>query len=137
MGAMCPMEVPGTTVTPADTSDGEALTFTTASADQVPALRERVRAMAAMHNQHHAETGGSHGMHHGGMAGHGAGSGHDMGAAMPPPSRARVEDVDGGARLVVTPRDPADVGRLQSTVRAHAERLQREGCGMMGAGPHH
>jgi hypothetical protein len=32
---------------------------------------------------------------------------------------------------VVTPNDPADLTRLQSTVRSHAEQMQQHGCGMM------
>ena len=53
MAGMCPMTVPGTKVSAVDTSTGEAVTFTT-TADQAAALREKVHAMADMHNQHHA-----------------------------------------------------------------------------------
>jgi hypothetical protein len=138
MRAMCPMDVPGTKLSAADTASGEALTFTT-TPDQAATLRERVRSMVAMHDQHHAAgdsghmehgqgammgTGGEHGAHGAGMGG----------MAMPPPSRAVVEDVENGARLVVTPNDPADLQKLQSTVKSHAERMQQEGCSMMGGG---
>ena len=50
---------------------------------------------------------------------------------MPPPSRAAVEDLPDGARIIVTPNDPADLERLQKTVRTHAEHMQQHGCGMM------
>ncbi len=114
MMAMCPMTVPGTQVYAADTANGSALTFTTAP-EQVAELRIRVHAMGNMHNQRHAGMGGDEKM---------------GGKMMPPPSRAWVEDVDNGARIAMTPNDPADLLRLQSSVRAHAEHLQRHGCEM-------
>ena len=87
--------------------------------------------MAEMHNQHHAAAGGMHDDHGGGkMDGHGMG-----GTMMPPPSRATVEDVENGARIVVTPNDSADLQKLQSTVRMHAEHMQQNGCGSMHRGP--
>src|SRR5512140_625918 len=126
MAGMCPMSVPGTKVSAADTATGEALTFTT-TPDQAAALREKVHAMADMHNRHHASGAAEHGsMMGGGMAGGSMG-----GMEMPPPSRATVEDLPEGARIVVTPNDPADLQRLQSTVRSHAEHMQQDGCGMM------
>jgi len=134
MAAMCPMAIPGTLVSAADTSTGEALTFSTTSRDDVTDLRARVRAMADMHNQHHA-SGGMHGGMHGGMMSGPKGSGHGGGAMgnmpMHPPSSARVEDTDAGARLVFTPADPLQMTQLQSAVRAHADMMQKGGCGMM------
>jgi hypothetical protein len=134
MAGHCPMEVPGTQVSAADTQDGEAVTFIT-SPDHEADLRSRVHAMADMHNEHH--QGG--GMDHGGM--HGSGSmGRDTSTGsgamghmetMPPPSRASVQDVPGGARLVVTPSDPGDLERLQSVVRTHAQHMsETHACGM-------
>ena len=133
--AMCPMAVPGTQLAATDTEDGEAVTFTT-SPDQASELRARVHAMADMHNRHH-QAGATDGMHggmpHGGAMGGGSmgsGGGGPMGM-MPPPSRAAVEDVVGGARLVVTPNDPADLEALRSAVRMHSERMQQTGtCAM-------
>ncbi len=125
----CPMAVPATQLAVADTPDGEAVTFTTAS-DHVAELRSRVHAMADMHNRHHAQGGAEQmhgGMQHGGMM---EGMGGMDASMMPPPSRAAVEDVDGGARLAVTPNDPADLDRLRSTVRMHAQHMQETGtCG--------
>jgi hypothetical protein len=138
MMQMCPMAVPGTQVSAADTAGGEAITFTT-TPDALADLRSRVGAMADMHNQHH-QGGGADSMHaggmqgmHGGMMGGGAGAMH--GGMMPPPSRAVVEDVAGGARIVVTPNDPADLDPLRTTLRAHAQHMQETGqCGMGPAG---
>lgn len=130
MAGMCPMSVPGTKVSAADTATGEALTFTT-TPDQAAALREKVHAMADMHNRHHASGEAGHGGMGGGMMGGGM-AGESMGGMqMPPPSRAVVEDLPEGARIVVTPNDPVDLQRLQSTVRSHAEHMQQDGCGMM------
>jgi len=139
MGKMCPTDVPGTKVAAADTPDGESLTFTTTSGE-VDELRRRVRGMADMHNQHHAGSaaGAGHGgtAEHGGM-GHGGmmTGGHSMaqggGMMMPPPSNARVDDLENGARIVLTPTDPAQTDQLRSAVRMHAEHMQRNGCGMM------
>jgi hypothetical protein len=131
----CPMAVPGTQVAVTETRDGEAVTFTT-SRNQADELRARVHAMADMHNSHH-QGGGMEGMHggmqHGGMMGGGSmGSTGGRDAMMPPPSRATVEDVEGGARLVVTPNDPADLDQLRSTVRMHAEHMRQTGTCEMG-----
>ena len=134
MAGMCPMSVPGTNLSAADTSTGEAITFTT-TPDQAAALRERVHAMADMHNRHHASGDAGHdemgGMHGGGMTGGHASHGMMGDMQMPPPSRAVVEDLPDGARIIVTPNDPADLERLQKTVRTHAEHMQQHGCGMM------
>lgn len=142
----CPMAVPGTTVSAQDTAAGESLTFTTKSGD-VEDLRRRVHAMAAMHNGHHGTGGPQAGTGQGGMMqgeggggamahGHGHGHGKMHGAGgmmMPPPSRASVEDVDGGARIDLVPLDPARAEQLRTAVRGHAEHMQKEGCpGMMG-----
>lgn len=132
MAGICPMTVPGTQVSAADTATGEALTFSTSSPDQVADLRRRVRAMADMHNQH--AMGGMHEGMHGGMMGEGMGSGQDGGMgrmAKPPLASARVEDTDNGARLEITPDDPTQLPQLQSAVRAHADMMQQGSCGMM------
>jgi hypothetical protein len=119
MMAMCPMDVPGTRVSAADTADGASLTFT--GADQPAELQRRVHAMAEMHNRHHA--GGMHeGMMDDGM----------KGGAMMPASHATVADLEGGASITLTPDAPADLQKVRSMVRMHAERMQQGGCAMMG-----
>jgi len=132
----CPMAVPGTQVSAVDRQNGEAITFTT-SPDHEADLRSRVHAMADMHNHHQGggtDHGGMHQDMHGDAMGDGSmGSGdmdHHM-TMMPPPSSASVEDIPGGARLVVTPSDPAELQRLQSVVRMHAAHMsQTRSCGM-------
>ncbi len=135
MAGMCPMSVPGTRVSATETATGEALAFTT-SPDQAVALREKVHAMADMHNRHHASGDAGHGAMGGMMGQGGTGAGGMEGMQMPPPSRAAVEDLPDGARILVTPNDPADLQRLQSTVRKHAEHMQQHGCGMMDRSQH-
>lgn len=146
----CPMAVPGTQVAASDVPSGEAITFTT-SPDHVQDLRARVHAMADMHDRRHAGTGaadlpgatphggaggGTGGGASGGMMGGTGGGPGGMRVAMPPPSSATVDDVDGGARIVVTPNDPADLDRLRAAVRMHALHMQETGaCGMGAPAP--
>jgi hypothetical protein len=134
MARICPMNVPGTKVSASDTPSGAAVAFTT-TPDQVPALRERVRAMAEMHEKHRAAgvagasaPAGTPGGARGGPSGHGHG-----GMPMPPPAKATVEDVEGGARIVATPLDPVDLEKLRSATRMHAAHLQQHGCEMSPA----
>jgi hypothetical protein len=122
MAAICPVAVPGTVVATLDTPEGEALVFTTASG-QVEELRRRVHAVAGMHNSHHPALSGT-GTDPTGMP---ATDVQHPGA--PPAATATAEDVPEGARLVLKASNPGDVDRLRSSVRAHAQRLQREGCG--------
>ncbi len=132
-GAMCPMA--GTQIVTSDTSDGVEIVFTTTG--DVADLRARVRHMADMHNQMAGAQGG--GMQGGGMQGSGMqgsgmqGSGMQgsgMGMNMVP-SRASVEDVSGGARLVLVPMDPSQLAALRQQARMHAERMQKGQCPMM------
>jgi hypothetical protein len=145
MNAPCPMAIPGTQVAAVDTPDGVALVFTT-EAGGVDELRRRVAAMADMHNQHHGGTG-----EHAGMGGHAgmmmmmgsAGTADHAGmaegkhdGAMAPPSRAVVQPIDGGARIVLTPLDPANLLALRSHVHEHAARMQSSRtCSMDHAAP--
>ena len=98
--AMCPVAVPGTSVTVEDTVNGAALVFVTTG--DVAEVRRSAAAMAQMHNEHHASMGAlpngsdaaggehaghdtsggaGHGASGGGHAGHDTGGqgGHDMG----------------------------------------------------------
>ncbi len=124
MADMCPMEVPGTQVSVADTRDGVAIAFTTS--DDVAQLRRRVHGMAAMHEKMmHEEM-----MSGGGMMGSG-----DMMKMVD--STAQAEDIDAGARIVVTPKDPAQLAELRDHVREHAGRMASGHCPMMEAHEQH
>ncbi|HSP76887.1 MAG TPA: hypothetical protein VLQ93_00045 [Myxococcaceae bacterium] len=130
---VCPMRVPETQVSVSDTPSGVALTFTTQDEASVEELRQRLRRMAEMHNLHHgpaAEGVGGGGMGGRGMRGGQGGAGMRGGMRMIP-STATVEETEGGARLVLTPADPAQLEELRAQVRQHAERMRQGGCPMM------
>lgn len=117
----CPMQVPGTTVESLDTEDGAGLMFRTSG--DLDALRQKVRAMADMHNRMHGAAGrmgtteGAPG--HGGRHDHGAGAVQQTHPMVP--SNAAVQEVEGGIILLLTPRDPAQLDAL----RAHADQMAR------------
>lgn len=100
-GAACPC-ARGAQITTAETPNGVALQFTTTG--DVAGLRARVRRMAEMRNR---MMGSGMGMQGGGMK------------MRMVPSHASVEDIPGGARLVLTPVDPSQLGAL----RAHASQM--------------
>lgn len=150
----CPVSVPGTSVSVEDTATGAAFVFVTTG--DVAAVRERVAALAAMHNDHHgkmgplpdgneAAAGHDHGAMHGGHAGHGGGgagegdhaghgehAGHgggSMGQMIGVHSKAEAVEIDGGARLVLTV-GANDVAALQDELRKHAQHLGTGTCAM-------
>lgn len=146
----CPVTVPGTSVTTEDTATGAALVFVTTG--DVAELRKRVVTLAAMHNERHGamgplptgdEAGGGHD-HHAGHAGHAVGSaaggGHEghgaggdhaghAGGMISVHSKAASEDIDSGAKLVIVVGG-ADVAKLQTELRKHAEHLASGTCKM-------
>lgn len=152
MAGMCPMQVSGTTVAATDVEGGIGLVFTTKGGD-VAELRQRVRRMAEMHNGRGGHMG-AHTM----MGGHGAPSagadaehqhseeadaGHERsgrggmmmtGGMMTPAATASVEDIEGGARLVLRPKDPAQLAALRAHVHMKAERMAGGQCPMMSLG---
>jgi hypothetical protein len=150
-GAMCPMmsSMKDAQIVASDTSDGAAIVFTTAG--DVAGLRAHVRKMAEMGTR--MASGGMMGMEKQegmrgegkGMAGngmHGGGMGmkgdmHGDGGMMGKhvPARASVEDVPGGARLVLTPVDPAQLAALREQTRSHAAMMSKGECPMMESGP--
>lgn len=119
------MEIPGTQVSATDTPDGVALVFTTTG--DVAQLRERVHAMAAMH-EHMMAGGETMGSGSAGMMG----SGGMMMKMIP--STAHAEDIDGGARIMLTPKDPSQLAQLREHVHAHAEQMASGHCPMMRHG---
>jgi hypothetical protein len=154
----CPVEVPGTSVTVEDTATGAALVFVTTG--DAAELRRRVAAIAQMHNEHHAKMGalpdgsggGGHEGHEGhDMAGHqghdmsghdmsghdmtghqGHGAGQGAGTMIMVHSKATATDVPSGARVELTV-GAADVGKLQSELRMHAQHLASGTCKMAGS----
>ena len=105
----CPTKVAGAEIAVEDTQDGIAVTVTTKSGD-VAELRRRLEHMGKMHSDT-SETG------HGGMIAF----------------SAKYEEVPNGARLTLTPKDPAKLEPFRATVRRHAEAMKKGECSMMQA----
>ena len=127
----CPMmkDMAGAKVAATDTADGIAVEMTTTG--DVAALRAHVHEMADMHNKMAAHPDGA--MHHD------MGSGemhHDMGGGemhhemKMVPSRATVEDISNGARIVMVPNDASQLAELRSHVREHAAMMAKGECPM-------
>jgi hypothetical protein len=104
----CPMKVDGADLSVEDTKDAIALTLTTKSSD-VTELRRRAEMMAKIHSAPSQEQ------MHGRMIAF----------------SVTYEEVPNGARLTLTPKDPAQLQELRATVRAHAEQMKKGDCSMM------
>jgi hypothetical protein len=132
---MCPMQVEGTAVSAEDVEGGVALTFTTSS--DVAELRRRVTHMAQMHGQDgmgmHASADAGDGQAHGGQRSDASQHQGGMMASemMMPAATARSEEVEGGARIVLTPQDAVDLERLREHARHMTERMSSGQCPMM------
>ena len=138
----CPVAVAGTSVTVEDAAYGAALVFVTTG--DVAEVRKRVAALASMHNDHHSamgplpdgtDAGGGHAGHAGhdahaqhGDGGGGAHAGH-AGGMIGVHSKATASDIDGGAKVLFV-ANGADVGKLQSELRMHAQHLAGGTCQM-------
>jgi hypothetical protein len=157
-GDPCPMGVPGTAVQATETSDGMSMAFTTTG--DAGEVRKRAHGMADRMNGQASGAMGMNGMMmkggdggggmmmgsgmgHAGMMGDG-GAGMMMGSGMghagmmmggsTPPMNVQVDDIDGGARLRMTPRDPSRVAEMKKHVQQHAQMMnQGHGCPMMNA----
>jgi hypothetical protein len=125
MSETCPMKVAGTTAAAEEPDGAAALVFTTTG--DVGELRRRVAKMAAMHGMH--EDGDMHsddkgGMHQGGM--------HKDGKMMKmPAATATTEEIAGGMRVVLTPKDPAALAEVRAHAKMMAEKMQGGECPMM------
>ncbi len=106
----CPLGVDGAQVTVEDTVDGVAMTFT--SKDKVDELRTRARDSAAMYGPRKAGQG------HDGK--HAQGGHHGLQPMQMPPAWASTEDVEGGARIRLSPVDAGDLGALRAKARERA-----------------
>ena len=106
----CPMTLQGTSVSVADTSTGVAISLTT-KAENVAELRRRVQQMATMHS--------------------GQLSSEAMKRGQMMPGTIKYEEIENGARLTLTPREPAKLAEFRKPVRAHVEKMQKGDCSMM------
>ncbi len=115
----CPLGVANAKVTVSDTAQGVELVFT--ADDRVAELRLRVRDAAEQHG-----TGAKLGAGHEGR--HATGGEHGLQPMSLPPMRTDVDDVERGARLRITPIDPADLDKLRSRVRERAAKMSASRC---------
>lgn len=147
MAGMCPMGVEGTTTRVEDVQGGAGVAFTTPG--DVPELRRRVARMSEMYNAHRSDGHGPMMQMQGGMQGGHMQSGHMQsghmqsghmhggmmqGAMMMPPSTARAEEIEGGARLVLTPRDPAQLSTLRENIQQMAGGMASGQCPIISRG---
>ena len=107
----CPMSLEDTTLAVTDTPTGVALAITTTKLDSVPDLRRRVEQWATMHSVDRPNQAMMHGQM---MAG-----------------TVKYEPIEKGARLTLTPKDPAKLTEFRKEVRAHVEHMQKGDCSMM------
>lgn len=105
----CPMKVSGAEVAVADTTNGIAVTFSAKTAD-VKELQQRVERMANMHGS----TTTMPRMQGGAIGGD-----------------VKYEALPNGARLTLTPKDPAKLAEFRAQVRAHVEQMKKGNCSMM------
>ncbi len=115
----CPLGVRDAVVAVSDTPQGVELVFT--SDDKVGELRMRVRDAAEMHG-----TGAKAGAGHEGR--HAGGGEHGLQPMQLPPARADVDEVEHGARMRLSPIDPADRSTLRIKVREHAAKMPAAAC---------
>ncbi len=138
----CPMHVQGTTVTAEDVAGGAALVFITTG--DTDTLRERVRNMAAAQEStamapESQRMGMSETMRPGSADDTTAGAKQSDDAATAtgpmdpltsPDVDTRVEDVEGGARLIISATNPADAETVRADARRHAQQLSAGECPM-------
>lgn len=118
-GYPCPMDVGDVQVAAVDAKGYAAIDFTT-TAGNVTELRDRVHAMADAHDR--APNGLM-------MRGQGVpGEAWVFGNITLPLSTASVEEIPGGARMVLSPTRSSDLSRLQQDTSAWAMRLSYGQC---------
>jgi hypothetical protein len=105
----CPLLVPGTSLSVEDTDRGAALVFVTTG--DAAAVRTRAVALAAMHTSHDGPPDA-------------------MGMMFSPTSTATAKDIDGGARVEFSAKNPDDAAKVQDELRMHAGHLTGGTCEM-------
>ena len=133
-GETCAMTARGTTVDAVDVPDGVAIRFTTSG--DVAELRRHVHHMAEMHE--HMAGMHEHKMandHEHNAAGQAPASDSHSGSAhmMMVPSTASTEDIDGGAQLVLMPRQADQLEALRQHAHMHAASMADDMCPMKTA----
>lgn len=120
--AMCPMYAQGTEMTMEDVEGGFAMTFV--NPQNVDDVRQRAKAMVEHHEQMQSTR---------------PAEGARRRGSMMPAFTATVEDVEGGARVIMKPKDSATLESLRTHMRQQREKMADQPCpmemmmpGMMG-----
>ncbi len=108
----CPTLGSEVSVRAVDIEGGAALELVSKGDEDAGELRQHVRAMADMHNRRQEQGGGFRMVE----------------------SRASVQELEEGSRLIFLASDPAQVETLRQQVRARAERMREGGCHRMHGG---
>ncbi len=96
----CAMTQPGVQASYEESADGAAIVFSTTGAE-VSDIQARVAKMATKHNDPHPHHGQAHVAH-----------------------SARADNIEKGARLVMTPADPSELEALRKHVRERVEKIK-------------
>ncbi|MFO7564138.1 MAG: hypothetical protein R6X02_15945 [Enhygromyxa sp.] len=130
----CPIMVEGTNVEVEETGDGVTMRFTTTASDKVDDLRSRVEHMSRMYGEYGKHGGKGKMMWH--HMGHKRAEGDRprMGkgpSGMMPAATAKVENIQNGAQLVLTPTDSGQLSALREHARDHQQRMNAGECWWM------
>jgi hypothetical protein len=105
----CPVKLEGVDVAAADVSGGLTVTFTAKPAN-VAELQRRVESMATMHSAMSSQAMQQHMID----------------------GTVKYEALPNGARLTLTPKDPAKLKEFREQVRSRVETMKKGDCSMMG-----
>ena len=126
----CPAAIEGVRVTVEDTDGGVALRFTGEEAD-LQELRQRAAALGRTYDALPRQSGSPvPPMTPEGRTEPAAGVSAQLRDT--PAAAATVEDIEGGARVILVPEEQAQLDVLRDSVRAHARRMQTGQCWSLG-----
>ena len=120
---LCAFQIENSRVTARDIDGGEAIDFTTQS-EHVAEVRRKVHSIAAVYNHHPCGDPID-----GSAAARAEPRSVDVhpDVAMPPVD-ASVEEIDGGARLLLRPQHPADLAALRERARQRSGQIEDGQC---------
>ncbi len=137
----CPLSVAGTTSSTEDTVDGVVVAFSTTKPADIPELRRRVDQLAAAHNSTDAaatddlsaappQAPGPTAAPETAPAGEAKAEATATGGKLD--SEAAAETSEQGVRLVLRPRDPAQLDSMRDHLRKQADDLVQRVCDQAG-----
>lgn len=131
----CPLMIKDVSIDVEDTGDGVALRFTSDTETDVDDLRNRVQHMARMYEMYTGEQAEGGSMMWQRM-GHTRADQDQAGAAgqakgpsgVMPAATVTVEEIDSGVRMVLKPKDKAQLATLREHARDHERRMESGEC---------